>query len=197
MGDRFIGSGHNTARTNESVNGPALSTKVWLATFVEQAGAHARLFGQEAALSVFNNRTGPFASGDVYVESLDYNGTALALPFQPDKVGTRFFGTRDSTGLFYPRAEIEPRPRGRRVRLLRLPESGTRQGDRAKDELTSGTWTRATGSGPEPISPWWPRTRYARGRSLQAARKRGRSQSAVSQSYRTAAATAPTTGPMM
>ena len=139
MGDWFIGSGYYMARTNASVNASALSTKEGLATFVEQAAAYARARGREAALADFNNRTGPFASGDVYVYALDYNGTVLALPFQPEKVGTGYFNdARDSNGQYYTRAEIRPRAKGRRFRLLRLPEPGARHGDRAEDELRAG-----------------------------------------------------------
>ncbi|HIH03140.1 MAG TPA: histidine kinase [Methanoregulaceae archaeon] len=107
MGDWYIGSGYYSARTNTSVNSSAMSTKEELATFVEKAAAHARARGREPALGDFNNRTGPFASGDVYVYALDYNGTALALPFQPDKIGMSFLNATDSTGQYYTRVEIE------------------------------------------------------------------------------------------
>lgn len=107
LGDWFVGAGVYTARTNASVNASALSTKEGLAAFVEKAAAHARARGREAALSDFNNRTGPFASGAVYVYALDYNGTALALPFQPEKIGTSFYDATDSTGQHYTRTEID------------------------------------------------------------------------------------------
>ncbi len=107
MGDWYLGSGFYTARTNASVNVSAPTTKEGLATLVEKAAAHARARGREAALGDFNNRTGPFASGDAYVYALDYNGTALALPFQPEKIGTSFLNATDSTGQYYTRAEIE------------------------------------------------------------------------------------------
>lgn len=105
MGDWFLGSGYYTARV--SPNTTNLSTKEGLATFVEKAAAHARANGRETALRDFNNRTGPFASGEAYIYALDYNGTALALPFQPEKVGTSFLDLTDSTGQRYTGVEVD------------------------------------------------------------------------------------------
>lgn len=110
MGDWFLGSGYYTARL--AANATNLSTREGLATFVEQAAAHARTVGKERALADFNDRAGPFASGEVYVYALDYNGVALALPFQPEKVGTSFIDSVDSTGQYYTRVEIDLARRG-------------------------------------------------------------------------------------
>ncbi len=110
MGDWYLGSGYYTARVSPSITN--LSSKEGLATFVEQSTAHARANGREIALADFNNRTGPFASGEAYVYALDYNGTALALPFEPEKVGTNFFNLTDSTGQRYTRVEIDLARRG-------------------------------------------------------------------------------------
>lgn len=107
MGDWFIGSGVYTARANATPNGSALSTKEGLATFVERAAAHARTVGREAALAEFNDPAGPFVRDGVYVYALDYNGTALALPFLPARVGTSFRDDLDSSGQYYTRVEIE------------------------------------------------------------------------------------------
>lgn len=110
MGDWFLGSGYYTARL--AVNATNLSTRESLATFVEQAAAHARTVGKEQALADFNDRAGQFASGEVYVYALDYDGVALALPFQPEKVGTSFIDLVDSTGQYYTRVEIDQAQRG-------------------------------------------------------------------------------------
>lgn len=110
MGDWFLGSGYYTARL--AANATNLSTREGLATFVEQAAAHARTVGKERALAEFNDRAGSFASGEAYIYALDYQGVALALPFQPDKIGTSFHDLVDSTGQYYTRVEIDLAKRG-------------------------------------------------------------------------------------
>lgn len=107
LGDWFVGSGFYSARPTTSTDASTLSTREGLATFVKKAAAHAQVRGREAALADFNNRTGAFASGEVYVYALDYNGTTLALPFQPERVGTSFWNETDSTGQRYTQVECE------------------------------------------------------------------------------------------
>jgi polar amino acid transport system substrate-binding protein len=74
--------------------------------FVENAVTYARAHGKDAAIHAFNNRTGPFVSGNLYIYALDYNGTCLALPFQPEMVGVNFSPLTDATGQKYTQTEI-------------------------------------------------------------------------------------------
>ncbi len=76
-------------------------------TFVRSAAVFARQSGKDAALSVFNNKTGPFVKGNVYVYALDYNGNVLALPFQPDLVGTNFMSMSDAAGQKFVQNEVD------------------------------------------------------------------------------------------
>lgn len=110
MGDWFLGSGYYTARL--AANATNLSTRDGLATFVEQAAAHARTVGKGRALADFNDRAGQYASGEAYIYALDYDGVALALPFQPEKVGAKFRDLVDSTGQYYTQVEIDLAKRG-------------------------------------------------------------------------------------
>jgi len=75
--------------------------------YVDNAALYAQKNGKEAALAAFNNRTGPFVNGDVYVYALDYSGKALALPFQPELVGTDFSNRTDAAGKPYTAIEIQ------------------------------------------------------------------------------------------
>jgi len=59
-----------------------------LVAFVEKAFEYAHVHGQEAALREFNNQTGQFVDGELYIFAYDINGTTLALPFQPEIIGT-------------------------------------------------------------------------------------------------------------
>lgn len=55
---------------------------------VMQARRYALEQGADRAIVDFNNRTGVFADGGRYIFAYDYNGTTLALPFQPELIGS-------------------------------------------------------------------------------------------------------------
>ncbi len=95
------------AVTTTPVAGAAPATSRALKEYVDNAAAYALKSGKEPALAAFNNRSGPFVTGETYVYALDYNGTALALPFQPEQVGTDFRPLLDSTGKPFTMIEIQ------------------------------------------------------------------------------------------
>jgi polar amino acid transport system substrate-binding protein len=72
-----------------------------LTRFVDNAAAYAREHGKEAALAEFNDPNGTFVDGDIYVFAYDMNGTTLALPFQPELIGTDRRGLTDSNGVTF------------------------------------------------------------------------------------------------
>jgi cytochrome c len=58
-----------------------------LVTFVDSAVAYARTHGREKALAEFNNPNGSFIKGELYIYAYGFNGTTLAHPINPEKVG--------------------------------------------------------------------------------------------------------------
>ncbi|MGP8070312.1 MAG: cache domain-containing protein [Candidatus Bathyarchaeia archaeon] len=72
--------------------------KQMLQAFVEGAYQYAQEHGQEAALREFNNKTGPFVEGQLYIFAYDTKGNTLALPFQPQLLGTNRWNATDSNG---------------------------------------------------------------------------------------------------
>lgn len=72
-----------------------------LVAFVEKAFEYAHVHGQEAALSEFNNQTGQFIDGELYIFAYDTNGTTLALPFQPEIIGKDRWNATDANGTAY------------------------------------------------------------------------------------------------
>jgi polar amino acid transport system substrate-binding protein len=96
-------------------------TSLALKEYVDNAALFAEQQGKKAALAAFNNRTGPFVNGDVYIYALDYTGNALALPFQPEQVGTGFLGRVDATGKPYTDIEIQLVNGGGGYLLYRYP----------------------------------------------------------------------------
>jgi len=59
-----------------------------MVAFVQKAYEFANVEGKEAALAEFNNMSGRFVDGELYIFAYDTQGTTLALPFQPQLVGT-------------------------------------------------------------------------------------------------------------
>jgi polar amino acid transport system substrate-binding protein len=72
-----------------------------LVAFVEKAFEYAHVHGQEAALREFNNQTGQFVDGELYIFAYDINGTTLALPFQPEIIGTNRWNLTDANCTAY------------------------------------------------------------------------------------------------
>ena len=119
--DWWLGSGiYFGPVTAPARKAPATSAEI--KDYVDNAAAYATKNGKEMALAAFNNRTGPFVTGDVYVYALDYNGTARALPFQPEQVGTSFLTKTDSAGKPYTATEIQLAREGGGYILYHYPE---------------------------------------------------------------------------
>ena len=58
-----------------------------LAEQVKQARNFAQANGRDKAVGEFNNPKGLFTNGSRYICAYDYNGTTLAMPYQPEMVG--------------------------------------------------------------------------------------------------------------
>ncbi len=69
-----------------------------LVAFVERAGEYEHEVGQEAALREFNNQTGRFVEGELYIFAYDTRGNTLSLPFQPDLLGKNRWNVTDANG---------------------------------------------------------------------------------------------------
>jgi len=104
----WLGSGvyYGPIEPSRVTSSGAPSTTQEIRDFVDSAAAYAQKNGKDAALRAFSNTSGPFASGDLYIYALDYSGTALALAYQPQLVGTSFYDIKDSSGRYYTRTEI-------------------------------------------------------------------------------------------
>ena len=107
-------------------------TSLAIKEYVDNAVLFTHQQGKTAALAAFNNRSGPFVKGDVYVYALDYAGNALALPFQPEQVGTNFLNLTDATGKPYTAVEIQLVKGGGGYLLYRYPRPGNNTVGRLK-----------------------------------------------------------------
>ena len=120
----WLGSGVYYGPLDVSLTSPAgtPSTSKEIKDFVDSAAAYAGKNGKDAALAAFNNKSGPFTRGDLYIYALDYSGNALALTHQPQLVGTSFYNIKDSTGRYYTRTEIHLAQDGGGYLLYQYPD---------------------------------------------------------------------------
>lgn len=79
---------------------------------VKQARRYAQEEGTKKAIADFNDRNGTFADGSRYIFAYAYNGTTLALPFQPDLIGTNRMNFSDINGVKITAWEIAVAKRG-------------------------------------------------------------------------------------
>lgn len=72
-----------------------------LVAFVESAAAYVRENGKEKALAEFSDPNGSFIQGELYIYAYDFNGTTLAHPVNPEKIGVnRLNETEGDVGIF-------------------------------------------------------------------------------------------------
>jgi hypothetical protein len=90
-----------------SAAGASERTPEEMVAFVMRAYEYANIHGKEAALREFNNQSGSFSDPDLYVFAYDFNGTILALPYEPALIGTDRLNVTDSEGTAYIRDAIE------------------------------------------------------------------------------------------
>lgn len=78
--------------------------------FLNEAVAYANDLGIRRALQEFNNRSGSFVRGDLYIFAYDFNGTNIAHPFKPELIGQK--GLLDINGVDVVGREIALARRG-------------------------------------------------------------------------------------
>lgn len=77
------------------------STKEQMVAFVKEAVAYAKENGKETALAEFSNPKGSFVRGDLYLYAYDYNGTTIAHPVNPEKIGVNRLEEKDADGKYF------------------------------------------------------------------------------------------------
>jgi cytochrome c len=74
------------------------ATKEEMVTFVQEAVAYAHQNGKDKALAEFSCRNGSFFRGVLYIYAYDYNGTTIAHPVNPEKIGVNCLNEKDAEG---------------------------------------------------------------------------------------------------
>ncbi|HUS74914.1 MAG TPA: cache domain-containing protein [Methanothrix sp.] len=107
-----------TADGVEYDNATNIIEKNKLMTFVDEATAYVKDNGKEKALLEFNNRSGPFVRGELYIFAYDFNGTNIAHPIRPDLVGHDQRGLLDINDVAVVRNELALAKRGGGIMYL-------------------------------------------------------------------------------
>jgi hypothetical protein len=95
-GGWFVGSGIYLPEIPAKFN---VTERDELVGRVKMARDYAKVHGAAKAIADFNDRNGTFADGSRYIFAYDYNATTLALPFQPEAIGTNRQNLTDSNGI--------------------------------------------------------------------------------------------------
>ncbi|OPY38352.1 MAG: Cache domain protein [Methanoregula sp. PtaU1.Bin051] len=107
--DWFVGSGIYLPEVPAGFNA---TSRGELVARVREARAYAKQYGAEKAIASFNDKNSTFADGSRYIFAYGYNGTTLALPLQPELIGTNRLDYSDSYGVKILTWEIAEAKRG-------------------------------------------------------------------------------------
>ncbi len=83
-----------------------------LVAFVESARDFALNHTKKEALKALNNKNGEFIRGNRYIFADDFEGTALAMPFEPGTVGINHIDVQDPNGVFLIQELLDVAKRG-------------------------------------------------------------------------------------
>jgi signal transduction histidine kinase len=107
--DWFIGSGLYIPWIQAEFGSEEIDA---LISRVRQAVRHADLVGKEQAIMDFNDLNQSFADGGSYIFAYGYDGTTLALPHQPELIGTNRMNLTDVYGVPIITQEVRAAERG-------------------------------------------------------------------------------------
>ena len=88
-------------------NAKNIMEKNRLMAFVDEAATYVKDNGREKALEVFNDLKGNFTRDGRYIFAYDYEGRTLALPYQPQLIGTSRIDALDPNGVDFIQQAID------------------------------------------------------------------------------------------
>jgi cytochrome c len=69
-----------------------------LVAFVRRAASYAKTEGKSKALAEFDQKNGSFFEDQFYIYAYDFNGTTIAHPVNPEKIGVNRLNEKDAEG---------------------------------------------------------------------------------------------------
>ncbi|HWQ67249.1 MAG TPA: cache domain-containing protein [Methanospirillum sp.] len=100
----FVGSGFYLPHINAVIDKDAIAG---LVSRVEQGAAFAESEGEEKSSAAFNDINGTWSKDNTYLFSYGFDGMTLAMPYQPERVGTNRMDKTDKYGCLIARLEID------------------------------------------------------------------------------------------
>ena len=94
----YLGSGLYLSNISASFDQDEIDE---LIVYVDEALQFAQENGKEKALEVYNDPEGNFTRDERYIFAYDYDGQNLALPHQPELVGTNRIDAQDPNGVYF------------------------------------------------------------------------------------------------
>jgi cytochrome c len=78
----------------------------------EKAAAYVKANGKDKAIAEFNNPTGQWVKGDLYVVLQDFNGVVLANGGNPGLVGQNHLALKDPDGKYFVKESVDIAKKG-------------------------------------------------------------------------------------
>lgn len=100
----FLGSGLYLSNISASFD---QEERDQLVAYVSEALQLARESSKQKSLEVFNDLNGNFTRDGRYIFAYDYEGRNLALPYQPELIGTNRFDVQDPNGVYFLQRAID------------------------------------------------------------------------------------------
>jgi signal transduction histidine kinase len=94
----FLGSGLYLSNISTSFD---QKERDELVAYVNEAKQFAKENGKEDSLAVFNDLGGNFTRDGRYIFAYDHEGGTLALPYQPELIGTNRLDVQDPNGVYF------------------------------------------------------------------------------------------------
>jgi cytochrome c len=85
----------------ETTAAGTLTSNGTLVAFVKEAVSYAKTNGKDTAIAEFDKTNGSFVRGELYIYAYDVNGTTIAHPFNPEKIGVNRLNETDAHGNYF------------------------------------------------------------------------------------------------
>ena len=141
----YLGSGLYLSDISASFN---QEERDELVAYVNEALQFVQENGKEKALEVFNDPEGNFTRDGRYVFAYDYDGRNLALPHQPELVGTNRIDAQDANGVYFIQQVIDVAKMGSGSLYYVYPDPERNMADTLKLSYVvdvDGTWLLGSG----------------------------------------------------
>ena len=141
----YLGSGLYLSNISASFDQDEIDE---LIVYVDEALQFAQENGKEKALEVYNDPEGNFTRDERYIFAYDYDGQNLALPHQPELIGTNRIDAQDPNGVYFIQQVIDVAKMGNGSLYYIYPDPSRNMAERLKLSYVvdiDGTWFLGSG----------------------------------------------------